>query len=335
MPSLKKNLITLILIALVYIWFFVIKANHPSSLNVLGANTNITIFTQPGSGAKPILDAINNARSEILVEVYLLSDKPIISALEAAKDRGVNVKVMLEQHPFGGGNLNDKTKQELESGGVSVEWTNSKFTLTHEKAMVVDNDEAFILNQNLTASSFTKNREYNVVDTNSEDVLQVRQIFISDWQRTGFDLTDSHLLESPDTSRGALTALINQAQNTINIEMEVVDDNDIIALLCQKAKNTTIRILAPPVSQVSSNKKALTQLKNSGIYVKTLSSPYVHAKLILVDNIKAYIGSINLSSQSMDENRELGIMISADDNINLLSSTFLTDWNKAEDYNSN
>jgi cardiolipin synthase A/B len=335
MPSLKKNLITVILIVLVYSWFFVTKVNHPTSPNVLGVATNTVVFVQPMAGEAPIVSEINNAQKEILVEVYLLSDKQIINALEAAVKRGVDVKVMLEQHPFGGNGLNNKTKQELESAGVSIEWASSKFSLTHEKAIVIDNNKAFVLNQNLTAASFTKNREYNVIDTNPEDVSQIRQMFIADWQRTNFNPSSSHLIESPDTSRSVLIALIKQAKQTIDIEMEVIEDNEMITLLSEKAKNTTIRILAPPPSQITSNKKSLAKLQQAGITVKTLSSPYIHSKLILVDDTKAYVGSINLSSQSMDNNRELGIILSGSDNIGILSSTFLQDFENAKNFGAN
>jgi len=78
--------------------------------NVLGANSNIVVFTQPETGNKPILEVINGAQKEVLVEVYLLLDGNIIKVLENARQRGVNVKVMLEEYPFGGGGINNKTK---------------------------------------------------------------------------------------------------------------------------------------------------------------------------------------------------------------------------------
>jgi cardiolipin synthase A/B len=336
MPFLKKNVITLLIISLVYCWFFLIKpVTHPAFVNVSGANSNISVFIQPESGKKPILDAINNAQKEILVEVYLLSDKQIISSLEEAKSRGIDVRVILEQHPFGGGGLNPKTKQELESNGVLVKWSNPKFSLTHEKAIIIDGKKAFILNQNLTASSFSKNREYDIIDNNLEDVLLIRKMFIADWERGNFSLSNSHLLESPDTSRGAISALISQAKQAINIEMEVIEDNEMENFLCEKQKHITVHVLLPTLSQINSNKKALARFKNCQIAVKILSSPYIHAKLILIDNLKAYVGSVNLSTQSMDQNRELGIMLSSPSEINLLSETFNSDWQKASDYSPN
>ena len=333
-PLLKKNLLTIFLVFLVYSWFFI--SNNlikPQDVNVSGANTNITLFQEPDAGRTPIVDAISNAKQEILVEVYLLSDKQIIQSLIDARKRGVDVSVMLEEHPFGGGNLNNKTKAVLEKTGVSVAWTNSKFTLTHEKAIIVDKKEVFVLNQNLTASSFSKNREFNALDTNPEDVNEARNIFVADWERKSFSPASTHLIISPNNSREALTNLIKESKKSIEIEAEIVEDNQTINLLSEKAKNVQVEIIIPGFSQIQTNKQAVDRLKKAGIAVKTLSSPYVHAKLILIDDVKAYIGSINLSSQSMDENRELGIILLQNQGINLLNSTFESDWNKAKTVN--
>jgi phosphatidylserine/phosphatidylglycerophosphate/cardiolipin synthase-like enzyme len=56
----------------------------------------------------------------------------------------------------------------------------------------------------------------------------------------------------------------------------------------------------------------------------------MHAKMILSDDTKAYIGSINFSAQSMDENRELGIILTQADSIQKLTTTFETDWESAK-----
>lgn len=333
MFSYRKYLFTFVLILFVYTWFFIFKVvDRPTAINILGANSDISVFTQPESGNKPILDAISSAQKEILIEVYLLSDKEIINALKLAKQRGISVKVMLEKHPFGGGGVNNKAEQELVSFGIDFKWANSKFALTHEKAIIIDENEAYILNQNLTTAAFSKNREYNVINTNKDDVLLIRNIFIADWQRENYTFSNSNLIHSPDNSRAAIKTLIENAKQSIDIEMEVIQDNEMITLLSQKAKNTTIRILAPPVSRLSANKPGLKKLMGSGVLVKTLSSPYIHAKLILVDSQKAYVGSINLSTQSMDKNRELGIILIESESIKVLLETFTKDWDKGVVY---
>lgn len=333
MSAFRKNLITLVLIFLVYAWFFAFKVvQDPSSVNVLGASSNVSVFIQPDEGQAPIVDVIDKAQTEVLVEVYLLSDKDIIASLENAKQRGVDVKVMLEKHPFGGAGLNDKAKQELEASDISFAWTNPKFSLTHEKAIIVDKKAVFILNQNLTTSAFKSNREYDVFDTNPEDVSQVRAIFVSDWQRQDISVQQSHLVISPNNSRTVIENLIKEAKVSISLEIEVIGDDEVVTLLSEKAKNSTVNILAPPISKLSSNKTALKKLAAAGAHIKTLSSPYPHAKMMIIDGKKAYIGSINFSTQSMDKNRELGIILSESDGLKLLLNTFNKDWDKAKNF---
>src|SRR3990172_9580460 len=67
---------------------------------VAGAATNLTVFVQPEAGEEPIVEAIKQAQSEVLVEVYLLSDDEVLTALTEAHNRGVSVRIMMEEHPF-------------------------------------------------------------------------------------------------------------------------------------------------------------------------------------------------------------------------------------------
>ena len=109
--------------------------------------------------------------------------------------------------------------------------------------------------------------------------------------------------------------------------MEYIEDEKIVSLLSDMANTTQIRLIIPTFSQFPANKDAIKRLAQAGVSVKTLSSPYIHAKMILVDDVKAYVGSINLSTQSMDENRELGIILSENESIKTLDETFSIDWN--------
>ena len=52
-----------------------------------------------------------------------------------------------------------------------------------------------------------------------------------------------------------------------------------------------------------------------------LANPYVHAKAIVVDGSTAYVGSANLTYNSLASNRELGIITSVSQAVTTLSST--------------
>ena len=333
MSLLRKNLLVLVLLLFVYSWYFLSHSTPTQkSISVSGESANVSLSIEPQAGRSVILDEINSAKSEILVEVYLLSDKTIIEALKDAKARGISVDVMLEEHPFGGGNLNNATEKELVSAGISVEWANPAFSLTHEKAIIIDGKKAFILSQNLTTSSFSKNREYDILDTNIKDVQEIRTIFIDDWQRKSFTQSSPNLVISPNSSRKILTSFIQKSTKSIDIEIEDIEDGNIISLLSSKVKTIPVRLIAPTLSQINSNNTALMALQKEGVLIKTLASPYMHAKLILSDNTKAFVGSVNLSTQSLDKNRELGIILSDQKIIKKLSDTFSSDWNKGSDF---
>lgn len=297
-----------------------------SPAEVLGSKSNLSLFVEPEDGRQPFLSVINSAQKQILVEDYLMSDPDVILSLEEADKRGVEVKVLLEEHPFGGAGLNQKTKPDLEADGVEVQWSNPKFTLTHEKTIIVDGQIVCVLTMNLTKTAFTQNREYNACDENPAEVNEAKAIFQADWERKDYTPTEANLVVSPDNSRGKLKALIKSATKSVEVEMEVLEDPEMIDLLAQRAQEIPVHIILVPVAQVDANQIAADKIPG----VRFLKSPYIHAKLILVDEQRLYLGSVNLSSQSLDQNRELGILISQTDIVGRINQTFERDWEMAQ-----
>ena len=52
----------------------------------------------------------------------------------------------------------------------------------------------------------------------------------------------------------------------------------------------------------------------------------LHAKAIVVDGQRAYVGSENLSANSLDNNREVGILVGDMRVIHKLENTMRVDW---------
>ncbi len=331
----KRHKLLILLLIIVYTYYFIAyyQPRHTAinQQQVQGVKTNISLIIEPEDD-RTLLDAIYSATREIHVVVYLLSDKEIIDALIAKDAEGLDVKVMLEEHTFGGAGLNKKSRKVLADGGVEVTWSNPVFALTHQKTIIIDDTHVFILNQNLTASAFDKNREFNIADYNLQDTLEIEKMFEADWDRTSFTPAESNLVISPYNSRAKLSTLLNDAVDEIDIEAEVLTDKDIINLLKNKAKTAKIMVIIPSFSKISANEKSARELEDSGVDVRTISSPYIHAKLLVTDDAKAYVGSINFTTQSMDENRELGIILSETEVIQRLTESFDSDWEKAVDY---
>ncbi len=91
------------------------------------------VFIEPGDGRGPLLDEIADARKSIVLEVYLITDDEFVRALAGARRRAVDVRVILEEHPFGGDGRQEETFARLQQAGIAVRWGNPVFRFTHMK----------------------------------------------------------------------------------------------------------------------------------------------------------------------------------------------------------
>jgi cardiolipin synthase len=289
----------------------------PTPLAVTG------VFIQPGDGRAPLLDEIEAARQSIDLEVYIVSDEIILEALEDAAGRGVNVRVILEEHPFGGEGGQDAIFARLEDAGIAVRWGNPVFRFSHIKTMIIDDAVAIIMNQNITASAFTTNREFGVVTNHRDAVQTAAALFTADWTR-GAEPDPRPLVVSPTNARTELQALVRDSRVSLDLYAEVLRDPEMLDALGEAAqRGVRVRVVISPSADFTEERAALAA---AGIDVRLSRSLYIHAKMILADGQRAFIGSQNLSATSLDQNRELGIIV--DDPINLarLTRTFDIDF---------
>ena len=307
-----------------------VTASRTSSSLALGTGVSgVTVFVEPAAGETPILDAINNAQSSVYVELYLLTDTNVITALENAAQNGLDVRVMLDPSPYGVGSSGPAaTLSALSSYGVQTKDSSPAFTYTHEKGMIIDKQTVYIMSCNFTksalgGSSSTTNREYGIIDSNSAEVQAALGVFNADWNRSSYTLKDTNIVLSPVNSRSDFLALINSAQSSLKIEAEEMDDSSVEkAIVSAEARGVTVQVILP---KGSTNATGITTLDNGGVSVYKDTQYYMHAKMILVDGTEAFVGSENISATSLDKNRELGILISDTTVLTKLKSTFKTD----------
>lgn len=301
----------------------------------------VQVFVEPDAGEHPITDAIASAKKSVWLEIYLLTDRNVMRALEEAANRGVDVRVMLEPHPVGGGASPARTMDQLKAAGAKVETSDPSFALTHEKGMIIDGTTAYIMTSNFSraalggssGSSGYSNREYDIVDTNLQDVQAVSAIFQADWDRTTAQFNDSNLVVSPVNSRNSFTSLIGSAHSTLLIEAEEMNDSAIEQALANAAQHgVKVQVILPSPSGSSgdSNSQGINTIKQGGVQVREDPRLYMHAKIIVVDGQKAFVGSENISTQSLDQNRELGIIVSDGGVLHTLEQTFQQDWGDSQ-----
>ena len=279
----------------------------------------------PDDGRRAILDEIERARESIDLYVYLLPSEEVLSALQAAHERGVAVRVILEPDPFGGGNSNQDAFDRLSAAGIDVRWSDSRFQFSHIKTFIVDQRVAVIMTLNLSWSALTRNREFAVVSTVPADVADVIRLFEADWTAEHYQ-PRGDMVTSPDNSRVVHQTLIDSATTSIEIYAEVIRDADLRERLVEAAgRGVAVRILVP-TSPSGDDLLIYQELVSAGVEVRQLADAYSHAKAIIVDRDQVFIGSQNLTQTSLDRNRECGIILRDRPNLDRIVAVFEADW---------
>jgi phosphatidylserine/phosphatidylglycerophosphate/cardiolipin synthase-like enzyme len=290
------------------------------------------LVVEPEDGPAPILDAIASAKKTLHLEIYLITDSGMLSALKAAKSRGVAVEVVLEKNPFGMSGANDAAQSSLTAAGVVVHWANnSLYTLTHAKFMVIDGATLVVMTMNMSASAFSSNREYAVFDADAADVAEAEAIFAADASGAS-SLPMGRLVISPTNSEKSLIALLDSAEKTIDIEVETLGDSKIDDRLVAAAGRGVVVHVVVADGTSSTTASSVATLKAGGIAVKKLGSPTVHAKAIVIDGARAFVGSENLTTQSLVYNREVGLVTSTAAAVSRIASTVASDYLKGTAY---
>ncbi len=286
------------------------------------------------SGMVPVLKAIQDAKKSVYLEIYGFTQYDLARAIGRASARGIETKVMFEKSPVGGDTENWAIRNMLRHYGVQMKWANPAYFLTHAKFLIIDGEKAYIFTGNFTYSTFHKNREFGVEVTDKDAINELVKIFNSDWNRQPVkEIKDPNLVVSPVNSREKIEDLIKSAKTSIDIWQQEVEDSEINDLLEKEIKKgIKVRIIIPPLYRVSGNSYAVDQL--GAEHIKSLPDPYVHAKVIIVDGKRAYIGSNNFSSASLDMNREMGYITSDSTIISELLDLFKIDWSRSVDPNS-
>jgi hypothetical protein len=189
------------------------------------------------------------------------------------------------------------------------------------------------MTMNLSKVAMAENREFVVVERDPQRARVVQGIFDADWSYGEIDA--AHLgsfVLSPINSRSQITKLIESAKRTVAIQIEIFFDPAIFDLLAKKQKQgVAVSVLLPSPKKIDFGLQTVAELRRRGITnIRFIKKPNPHCKLIIADNQQAYIGSINLSTNSMDNNRELGVILDDASIVSQLIQINMADWSKGE-----
>ena len=293
-----------------------------------------SLIVEPGAGFSPVYDLIDRARHSIDVTMYEFSDRTAEHDLAAAARRGVRVHVLLDQREK---SVNSAVYSYLSSHAVKVTWSSPKYRYTHQKTVIIDGAEAVIMTANLTSRYYATSRDFLVVDTNRADVAAITTVFDADFSQTAVRPGDgSDLVWSPTDSEDQLLGLINDATSSLRIYSEEMGDTTVENALIRAAKRG-VDVQVCGENESGEYDRAYAKLARAGIRISYYSSStgfYIHGKVIEADygtaHAKIFIGSENFSNTSLNDNRELGLIISSHAVMSAIASTFATDFRNGQ-----
>ena len=285
----------------------------------------ICLVTPSTEARGQLVEDIAKARTSVFVECYLISDPDVVQALCSARARGCDVRVLMEESPYGGFSMNDSIRNTLRSAGIDTNWGNRVYSFTHAKFVVIDSARAWVMTANLTKSAFEKNREVLVRSASRELVHDLLRVFWADRRRGPCEA--GGLVLSPVNARRDIVKMLVSASEYVDIASEVLDDSQVKeALEGLASRGIRVRVLVASPDRVEINAVSRQELERAGVAVRYLQSPYLHAKYIVVDGRIAYVGSHNLTSGSLDENREVGTITDEQAIVTAIEDSFLSDW---------
>jgi cardiolipin synthase A/B len=261
------------------------------------------LIVEPDDGLDPVREFINSAQNSLLIKQFTFTEPSLIAAVIDRKNAGVDVRVMLNAARSGGDRANDETYQQF------------------------------------IEKYFTPTRNYGVITENPYHVAQIVEVFNADWDERDWDCSAYEgLLWSNSNSRYHMAQFIDTATERLDIQHPKYVDAVILERLAAAAdRGVKVHVLCGGKHGISEwdildTFASLRTLKRFGVKVHKQKNLRVHAKLIIVDNAHALVGSMNIDRSAFDLRRELGIMTSDPAVVGRLKAVFDSDWELSHHY---
>lgn len=257
------------------------------------------------TGALPIERFVAGARRTLDCEVYEVTSQALADSLGAAAQRGVRVRMILEPRAW-------STALVQRESGVDVLPT-PRVDLDHTKSCVRDagTPDAGVLVGTANWSGAASSTDADLVmalpgtDPAARQVAAVIEADVEGRPVPARDLSAVLRAEegvvSPYDSRTLLSALVETPGTRLLATSEELRDPGLVGLLEQAATREPVAVAAPPSEGTPPGA------------VRCSSALYVHAKVLVLWQgsapALAFLGSENISTQSLDGNREIGVIV--------------------------
>ena len=143
-------------------------STHAYSDQFKSTGTIDTYFSPNGGATEAIVKEINSAKSEILVQAYSFTSKPIAKALVDAHKRGIKIEVVLDK---------SQRREKYTSADFVVHagiptYIDDKHAIAHNKIMILDRTTLITGSFNFTKAAEEKNAENLLVVKGNKPLVE-------------------------------------------------------------------------------------------------------------------------------------------------------------------
>jgi cardiolipin synthase len=279
----------------------------------------LKLLVQPGDGVAPLVDAINGAKSRVEIAIFRFDRGEIEKALANAAARGVFVHALIAYTNRGGERNLRKLEMRLLAAGITVARTADDLIRYHDKFLIVDRRELFLLSFNFTHLDIDHSRCFGLVTTNPKLVAEAVKLFEADTKRQPYVPGLATFVVSPVNARKQLAAFLKGARKELLIYDPEISDPAMLRLLDARA-------------QADVDIKVIGRLSHAGpkLAVRKLSIMRLHTRTIIRDGNQAFVGSQSLREMELGSRREAGIIFRDKKIVGTLARIFHDDWEAIE-----
>jgi phosphatidylserine/phosphatidylglycerophosphate/cardiolipin synthase-like enzyme len=274
---------------------------------------------------------IAGAKHRVLIEMYELGRRDLVTGIAAARARGADVRVVTD--PTVGPSR--QSAAVLDGLGVperAYPVDDRAHQIDHVKLLIAD-DVAAVGGMNWGAHS-DRNHDYVLETHVPSEIRRLAQIFDQDWHLAGGDPAPLATAAGEvgqtapgDEIRRMLAGALAAASVRVLAEVYTLTDAEVLAgLAAAKRRGVDVRVLLDP--NQAYNRHAFEVLDAAGVPVRWYPIPrgaLLHAKVGLFDD-ELLLGSANWTYSGLDVNHELDIETRDPHAVMAYGSRFETDW---------
>jgi phosphatidylserine/phosphatidylglycerophosphate/cardiolipin synthase-like enzyme len=281
------------------------------------------VFVGPAGLEARLAGYIDGATDSLDVMMYLFTVDALADRVIAARQRGVDVRVLLDPDHEGNPDVRDR----LAGAGVPVRDAPARFEFAHAKYLLVDGTLAVVTSANFNYGAMDAERNYGAEVRDPDDVADLAAVFDADWAGAADpDLACTRLIVSPVNARSRVLALITGSQETLDLSVIYLSDSSVrTAVIQAHDRGVVVRVVLADPADFPENATTAETLRNQGVEVRFLRTISLHAKLVLADGV-GFVGSQNLSSTSLSDNREVGVLVTESAPVATLQAQLDADW---------